>query len=234
MGYGLQVKAMPWCRIIGRIFFEGPGPGGPQMEIGSWITIALVCATGAASPGPSLAVVLKNTVAGGRSQGILTGLGHGLGVGIYAFGAVVGVSALVASNPGLGRGIEIVGALYLLWMGTQTLRHAGQDQKGEAEGNRRGSRALSEGFLIAFLNPKIAVFFLALLGSFLPAEAGAAERAGVAGLAMCIDGAWYMFAAVMLAGSGAADWMRRNGVWFDRAMAALLFGVAAWLILFGG
>ena len=141
MGYGLQVKAMPWCRIIGRIFFEGPETGGPHMEIGSWITIALVCATGAASPGPSLAVVLKNTVAGGRSQGILTGLGHGLGVGIYAFGAVVGVSALVASNPGLGRGIEIVGALYLLWMGTQTLRHAGQDQKGEAEGNRRGSRA---------------------------------------------------------------------------------------------
>ena len=41
-----------------------------------------------------------------------------------------------------------------------------------------------------------------------------------------------MFAAVMLAGSGAATWMRRNGIWVDRVLAALLFGVAAWL-LFG-
>ena len=66
-------------------------------------------------------------------------------------------------------------------------------------------------FGIAFLNPKIAVFFLALLGSFLPVDAGAGERVGVAGLAMCIDGLWYMFAAVMLAGSGAATWMIEEG-----------------------
>jgi threonine/homoserine/homoserine lactone efflux protein len=195
------------------------------MELSSWISIAAVCATGAASPGPSLAVVVRNTVAGGRTRGVLTGLGHGIGVGIYAFGAVVGVSALVASNEHLGRGIETAGALYLLWMGIQTLRHAGQgDLSGEGHG-RPGMQGFSEGFMIAFLNPKIAVFFLALLGSFLPVDAGAEERAGVAGLAMCIDGLWYMFAAVMLAGSG-------NGIWVDRALAALLFGVAAWL-LFG-
>ena len=49
-------------------------------------------------------------------------------------------------------------------------------------------------------------------------------------MAMCIDALWYMFAAVMLAGSGAAAWMRRNGIWVDRALAALLFGVAVWLL----
>ena len=200
------------------------------MELSSWISIAAVCATGAASPGPSLAVVVKNTVAGGRTQGVLTGLGHGIGVGIYAFGAVVGVSALVASNELLGRGIETAGALYLWWMGAQTLRHAGRgDLSGEGHG-RPGMQGFSEGFMIAFLNPKIAVFFLALLGSFLPVDAGAEERAGVAGMAMCIDALWYMFAAVMLAGSGAAAWMRRNGIWVDRALAALLFGVAVWLL----
>ena len=203
------------------------------MELSAWISIAAVCATGAASPGPSLAVVVKNTVSGGRAQGVLTGLGHGIGVGIYAFGAVVGVSAVVASNPALGRGIEVVGGLYLLWMGLQTLRRAGQgDMSGQGSG-RPGMQGFSEGFMIAFLNPKIAVFFLALLGSFLPVEAGAAERAGVAGLAMCIDGFWYMFAALMLAGTGAAAWMRRNGVWVDRVLAALLVGVALWLLVGG-
>ncbi|MFP6564629.1 MAG: LysE family transporter, partial [Myxococcota bacterium] len=69
------------------------------MEHSSWFAIAAVCAAGAVSPGPSLAVVVKNTVRGGRVEGVFTGLGHGIGVGIYAFGAVVGISVLVASTP---------------------------------------------------------------------------------------------------------------------------------------
>ena len=202
------------------------------MEPSAWISIAAVCAAGAASPGPSLAVVVKNTLAGGRKQGVLTGLGHGIGVGIYAFGAVVGVSTLVETQPSLGRGIEVIGALYLLWMGLGVLRHAGQGGM-SANASKQRVQGFAEGFLIAFLNPKIAIFFLALLGSFLPVDAGVFDRAGVAGLAMCIDASWYMFAAVMLAGSGAATWMRNNGVWVDRLLAVLLIAVAGWLLAAG-
>jgi threonine/homoserine/homoserine lactone efflux protein len=204
------------------------------MDLGSWISIAAVCLAGAASPGPSLAVVVKNTVAGGRRQGILTGLGHGIGVGLYAFGAVVGVSALVARNPSLARGIEVVGASYLVWMGIQTLRHSGRGAAGTESRDNRGMKGFTEGFLVAFLNPKVAIFFLALLGSFLPVDAGAPQRAGVAGLAMLIDAGWYAFAAVALSGSGAAGWMRRNGIWLDRSLAVLLFGIAGWLLFAGG
>jgi threonine/homoserine/homoserine lactone efflux protein len=201
------------------------------MELSAWITIAAVCATGAASPGPSLAVVVKNTIRGGRTEGVLTGIGHGIGVGIYAFGAVVGVSALVASTPGLQRGIELTGAAYLTWMGVQALRRAGSGGSSpSAEDVDRGRWGFVEGFMVAFLNPKIAVFFLALLGSFLPVDAGLAERAGVAGLAMGIDAAWYVFASLVLAGSGLADALRRNGLWVDRVLAVLLFAVAAFLV----
>ncbi len=204
------------------------------MELAAWITIATVCATGAASPGPSLAVVARATIRGGRLEGALTGLGHGIGVGIYAFGAVVGVSALVASTPGLQRGIELTGAAYLFWMGIQTLRRAGPGDAEEEMDMAKGRRGFLEGFLVAFLNPKIAVFFLALLGSFLPVSASLMERTGVAALAMTIDAAWYIFAALLLAGTGAADWLRRNGVWVDRVLAAMLFGVAVFLVLAGG
>jgi threonine/homoserine/homoserine lactone efflux protein len=204
------------------------------MELSSWLTIAAVCATGAASPGPSLAVVVKNTIRGGRIEGVLTGIGHGIGVGIYSFGAVAGVSALVASTPGLQRGIELTGAAFLLGMAIQTLRHAGKGQMGAKAGAPRGRRGFVEGFFVSFLNPKIAVFFLALLGSFLPVEAGLVERAGVAGLAMGIDAAWYVFVALLLAGTGAAAWLGRNGLWVDRILASLLFGVAVYLVAFGG
>ncbi len=198
------------------------------MDLTSWLSIAAVCATGAMSPGPSLAVVVKNTVAGGRMQGVLTGLGHGIGVGIYAFGAVAGVSAIVAGVPGLHRAIEVLGALYLLWMGIGALRAAGTDGGGHGVAGREG---FAEGFVVAFLSPKIAVFFIALLGSFLPPQAVLAERAGVAGLAMGIDAGWYMFAAMVLAGTGAAGWLAERGALVDRALGGLLIAVALWLLV---
>ena len=51
----------------------------------AWAALAVVFMLGAMSPGPSLAVILSNTISGGRRQGIATGLGHGIGFGIYAF-----------------------------------------------------------------------------------------------------------------------------------------------------
>ena len=69
-----------------------------MMDAAAWISIASVCAAGAMSPGPSFAVVVRNTVAGGRIQGVLTGIGHGLGVGVYACGAVFGMAVVMVRN----------------------------------------------------------------------------------------------------------------------------------------
>ena len=198
------------------------------MELTSWATIALVCLTGAAAPGPSLAVVVKNTVSGGRAQGVLTGIGHGLGVGIYAFGAVVGVAALIESVPDVSRAIEVVGGAYLIWLGIQAWKHAGQTESEDGNGTVR--TGFTEGFVIAFLNPKIAVFFLALLGSFLPVDASHLERAGVAAMAMVIDISWYVFAAVLLATTGAAAWLAERGLWVDRLLGVLLVGIGLFLV----
>lgn len=197
-----------------------------MIEAASWLQIGAVCLTGACSPGPSLAVVAKNTVAGGRAQGVATAVGHGLGVGIYAALSVAGVSLVVAMSPGLHRLIEGLGGTYLVWMGATALRSAGPSDP-HADSGRSGFR---DGFAIAFLNPKIAVFFLALLGSFLPATATGADRVGVAALAGVIDTSWYVFAALVLAGTGAADWLRSRGPTVDRALGVLLLAVGTGLI----
>ncbi len=173
-------------------------------------------------------MVIKNTVAGGRRQGVATGLGHGLGVGIYAFGAVAGVSAIVARSPALHRGIEVAGALYLAWLGIQALRHAGESHD---VGPTEGRHGFAEGFTIAFLNPKIAVFFLALLGSFLPTDATLLDRTGVAGMAAGIDAGWYCFAAVALAITGAANRLVQHARTMDRGLGVLLLAVAVGLLV---
>ena len=71
------------------------------MNFTTLLGLSFVCAMGAMSPGPSLAVVLRNTISGGRRQGIMTGIGHGLGFGIYASIAVMGLSAILLANESL-------------------------------------------------------------------------------------------------------------------------------------
>lgn len=201
------------------------------MDATAWISIASVCAAGAMSPGPSLAVVVKNTVNGGRLEGVLTGIGHGLGIGFYAFAAVFGMAFVLDMVPGMSRGIEVAGGLYLAWMGVGALRHAGQgDMSHQSSSGRRG---FLDGMAISILNPKIAVFFLALLVPFLPEDATTMDRVGVASMAMLIDGCWYVFAAMMLATTGAADWLSRQGVWVDRLLGIILLSVGALLIVTG-
>ena len=199
------------------------------MESSAWISIATICALGAMSPGPSLAVVIRNTISGGRIQGVLTGIGHAIGVGIYALIAVFGMAVLLQRFPSAMRGIEILGGLYLLWLGLQAIQHAGQgNMNPDKEGGYQG---FVDGFAISGLNPKIAVFFLALLGPFIPMEASNFERLGVAGMALVIDGSWYVLVAVVLAKTGAADWLSQQGKWVDRLLAVLLIGVGVWLLV---
>ena len=87
------------------------------MDINSILILAIVCASGAISPGPSLAVVIRNTITGGRSQGIMTGLGHGIGLTIYAFIAVMGLSSMLIGNQTLFVGVQIAGSFWLIWIG---------------------------------------------------------------------------------------------------------------------
>ena len=68
------------------------------MDFNSLIGLSLICAAGAVSPGPSLAVVVRNTISGGKTQGVLTGIGHGIGLGSYAFIAITGLSTIILTN----------------------------------------------------------------------------------------------------------------------------------------
>ena len=83
----------------------------------SILILAIVCASGAISPGPSLAVVIRNTITGGRAQGIMTGLGHGIGLTIYAFIAVMGLSSMLIGNQTLFVCVQIAGSFWLIWIG---------------------------------------------------------------------------------------------------------------------
>ena len=198
------------------------------MDLASLLALSFVCAMGAMSPGPSLAVVLRNTISGGRLQGIMTGIGHGIGFGLYALVAVTGLSALLLAHDSVFLFLQWSGALVLLWLSYNMLTYipSNADESHEISG-RKG---FIEGFLISFLNPKILVFLVAVFSQFIDPEMSQMERIIMAILAGLIDTTWYVLVAAILAGTPLIDKLRSNSVIIDRSIGLVLFFLALALV----
>ena len=68
------------------------------MTLITFVQVFTVCLLGAMSPGPSMAVVINNAIFKNRLNGILTSIGHGVGIGIYALFAVLGIALIIKTN----------------------------------------------------------------------------------------------------------------------------------------
>ena len=200
------------------------------MDIKSLIGMSFVCAMGAISPGPSLAVVLRNTISGGRTRGVMTGIGHGLGFSIYAFIAVMGLSSLLLANEQIFNLLQWAGALVLIWLAFNMITYNPSDSSiVDDEGS--GRRGFLEGFMIAFLNPKILVFLVAVFSQFINPDITNLGRFIMAMMAGVIDTAWYVLVAAVLAGTPIVDKLRVNAVMIDRSIGVVLLMLAILLIV---
>ena len=197
------------------------------MEPSAWAALAIVFALGAMSPGPSLAVVLRNTMTGGRSQGIYTGIGHGIGFGIYAFLAALGIATALSANEHVEQVLRWGGVVILLWLGTTFLRHAMAergDEQDQAEQHAPSDRiGFIQGFSIALLNPKIMAWMLALYSPFIEADFPMETLIGMGLLGMSLDGAWYVTVATVLTTGDRAERLKSNAHLIDGAMGVLMF-----------
>jgi threonine/homoserine/homoserine lactone efflux protein len=132
-------------------------------------------------PGPDQALMTRNALAGGRPAGMLTMVGGALGLTIHASAASLGVSALLLASATAFTILKVVGTIYLIWMGIQTLRAARRSRRSaevEPVVRRRGSalRYVRQGFLSNSLNPKVALFFVTLLPQFMSPDDSALRR----------------------------------------------------------
>lgn len=123
----------------------------------------------AITPGPGIAYVVARTVAGGRSEGLASCFGTGLGGLVHVLGAAFGLSLVIAQSAWAFNLLKYLGAAYLLYLGIRMLLRkdaVAQTQIVESQGPRR---ALLEGILVEALNVKTALFFLAFLPQFVMA-----------------------------------------------------------------
>lgn len=195
------------------------------MNIAIWLTVVSICLLGAMSPGPSLAVVLRQTVSGGRKTGVVAAICHGLGIGFYALACISGLAVMITTSPMLFKTMQWLGAAYLVWLGAKGLRaRAGQGTE-LAEPPTAGSAA-RDGFLVVFLNPKVAVFFIALFSQVIGTETSWFEKLVYAATALFIDMGWYVIVAWSFSNPRWLGYLQKNVVWFERAFGLILIALA--------
>ena len=145
-----------------------------------------------AVPGPDTALTARNTLAGGRARGIATALGVCSGLFVWTIVASAGLAAVVTASQPLFDAIRLAGALYLVWLGVQTLRGHGTS----LDARPRPGNGYRQGLLSNLGNPKIVVFFTSLLPQF---ASGFAALAAL-GLIFCaLTLVWLVACAALVA-----------------------------------
>lgn len=205
-----------------------------MIPLQTWLLFCVACVALSATPGPNMLLLVSRTLAQGRAAGFVTLAGTSSGFALHAMAAALGLSALLAAVPLAFEVVKWAGALYLLWLAIVTWRSS--DVSESAVNAPRVERAAMyrQGLLTAVLNPKVAVFQLALFPQFVDPARGSVLAQSlvlaltqlvivVAGDSVCV------FAA-----TGARRWFaQRPGwdKWSKRALAGVFAGLAARLAI---
>lgn len=203
------------------------------MTFATWFSLFLICLMGASFPGASLAVVLKQTINNSRLHGVVTGVTHALGVGIYALFSVMGLMLLLQKSPLVFNLMTYAGAAYLLWLGYKGLmaKPANHEQTTQPIKTSSLIDAARDGFMIALLNPKVGLFFLALFSQFVNDDMTIIDKALFVGTITLVDGGWYVLVALVLSQGKILIWLKQHQVWVERALGIVLILLALKIVM---
>jgi len=199
----------------------------------SFVAFLVAAAALAVTPGPGIAYVVARTVAGGRSEGLASCVGTGIGGLLHVLAAAVGLSLLVAQSAVAFTVVKTLGAAYLVYLGVRMLSREEQARAAEAVAPRGARRAMFEGIAVEALNIKTALFFLAFLPQFATPSAPLAPQLMLMG-GICVTlntlvDVVAVLAAHRLLGSQAARAARARMM--TRVSGVTMLGLGAFLAL---
>lgn len=168
-----------------------------------------------AIPGPAVLYITSRSIGQGRSAGLVSALGIGVGTLVHTAAAAIGLSALLVSSATAFSVVKYLGAGYLVFLGIQRLRSKESLAPSMDPTAPRTSlkRVFAQGILVNILNPKTALFFFAFLPQFIdPARGHVATQILSLGVLFAVmgttsDSLWAFFS------SSVAGWLRGNPRW---------------------
>ncbi len=171
----------------------------PTDHLLAFVVIAVVLIV---VPGPSVLFVVTRSLTLGRSAGVATVVGNAAGVYVQVIAVAFGLGAVVQESIAVFTAIKLVGAAYLVHLGVQAFRGrrslaAALDEPVEPKLLRR---ILADGFVVGMFNPKVIVFFMAVLPQFVDPGSGSVVvqlltlGAIFCAIALACDSAWALLA----------------------------------------
>jgi threonine/homoserine/homoserine lactone efflux protein len=132
----------------------------------SMLPFLLAAALLAVTPGPGIAYVVARTISGGRTEGLASCLGTGVGGLIHVLASSLGLSLIIAESAIAFNLLKYIGAAYLVYLGFRILLNKEHPLVAHTAPPQGSRRALIEGIVVESLNVKTAIFFFAFLPQF--------------------------------------------------------------------
>jgi len=200
------------------------------MSLSAYLAYVLACIVVVIVPGPTVTVIIANSLRDGTRAGFLNVAGTQAGLAAMLVVLALGLQVIVENIGHVFEWVKLAGAAYLVWLGIKLLRSDGTlGQAGER--SRPGNSYFWQGFLVILSNPKALLFFGAFIPQFI-------DPAGSAILQTLLLGATFMAVATVFDGAyavaaGRAKGMlaRRNVRRIEIASGSLMIGGGLWLAL---
>ena len=193
-----------------------------------WSQFAIVCLLGAMSPGPSLALIIRNSINFNRTSGIVASIAHGLGICVYATVTIIVLEFILRNSETIFFVIQICGSLFLIILGLIFIFK--KDNGNKIEAYQIHSNSFAQGFIIAIINPKILIWFTAIYSQFIDINASLLNKTILVLTPSIIDAIWYSLVAILVTGYGLKEIINKNKFVIQKIIGILLILIAFSLI----
>ena len=200
------------------------------MTLLTFTQVFIVCLLGAMSPGPSMAVVINNAIFKGRSNGILTSIGHGIGIAIYASFAVLGLGFIINTNIFIFNSLKILSIVFLIFIGVKSILNK---EKMNLEKKNTTEKAISflQGLSISILNPKILVWFVAVYSQFMSVNNELIFNIYLVSIAGMIDACWYIILTLAVTTASALNFFQTKIKLIQKIQGVFFIGIGLGLLV---
>ena len=179
------------------------------MTLITFAQVFVVCLLGAMSPGPSMAVVINNAIFKGRYNGILTAIGHGIGITVYATFAVLGLGLVIKTNVFIFNGLKILSVIFLIFIGLKSILNK-EKLNLEDKDLKENTISFLQGFSISILNPKIFVWFIAVYSQFMSTNNQLIFDIYLISIAGIVDACWYIILTLTVTTASALSFFQKK------------------------
>ena len=200
------------------------------MSLLIFLKIFAVCLLGAMSPGPSMVVVINNAIFKNRLNGILTSIGHGVGIGIYALFAVLGIALIIKTNLFAFNVIKFLSIIFLLYLGVKLII-TNDKLKFDRKDINSGFTSFLQGLSISLLNPKIFIWFVAIYSQFMSVDNDMIFNTILILTASIIDAIWYVILTLLVTTNIALDFIKDKSVLLQKFVGSVFIIIGALMLI---